>query len=73
MLVPRPSETTLRNWTFGDVYGPADREVFDALIDVLIEQKLIDSEASEASKNRWWEDLVNGRIREIIVWQLAAD
>ena len=64
MLVPRPSETTLRNWTFGDVYGPADREVFDALIDVLIEHKTLDSEASEASKNRWWKQLEATRTNQ---------
>ena len=46
LLVPRPSETTLRNWASGNVYGPADRDVFDALIDVLVENKTLASEAA---------------------------
>jgi hypothetical protein len=57
MSVPRPSETTLRNWASGDVYGPADREVFNSLIDVLVENKVLSPEATERSRNQWWQHL----------------
>lgn len=55
--VPRPSEMSVRHWASGDVYGPADREVFNSLIDVLVENKTLSSEATETSSSQWWQRL----------------
>lgn len=53
----RPSETTVRSWASGKVYGPADFKMFDTLIDILIENKTLSREAAVKSKGKWWNHL----------------
>ena len=64
MGVPRPSEISVRHWASGDVYGPADREVFNSLIDVLVENETLSPEATEKSSDQWWQSLEATRANQ---------